>query len=249
MRKLILVLAVALSGAGAAIAQDVDLELVLLTDASGSIDSVELDLQRRGYANAITSPEVLTAIGDTNYASIAITYVEFAATTDVVVPWTVIASAADAQAFADALMPAPRRAVGGNGIGEALLLGRDLIENNDINGWRKVIDFSSDSLRNTSGTAIAPARERVLAAGITINGLPVLCTDCSGRPAGPNLEQDYQDRLIGGPGAFLITADSDHSFAEAVKRKLIFEISNAEVGAATAVAMGQPPSLQNRQIR
>ena len=220
-----------------AAAQDVDLELVLITDASGSIDAVELDMQRGGYASALTSPEVLAAIENTAYGSIAVTYMEFAANNDVVVPWTLISDAADAQAFADALAQAPRRAFGGNVIGAALMQGADLIEGNEINGWRKVIDFSSDSLRNMGGPSIEAAREYVLAAGITINGLPVLCLDpCSGRPAGPNLEQEYQDRLIGGSGAFLVTADSDESFADAVKRKLIVEISGREIGAPRDLA-------------
>lgn len=222
---------------GPLLAQDVDLELVLLTDASRSIDQVELDLQRQGYAAAITSPEVIDAIGDTGYGRIAVTYVEFAATTEVVVPWTMISSAEEARAFADAILPAPREAIGGNGIGAALLYGRDLIEENEIDGWRKVIDFSSDSLWNSSGPAIAPSRQSVLDAGITINGLPVLCDDCSGRPASQNLEQDYLDRLIGGRGAFMVTADSNQSFQDAVRRKLVIEISGMHGAPANDIAV------------
>ncbi|MCQ0969492.1 DUF1194 domain-containing protein (plasmid) [Paracoccus sp. TK19116] len=239
MRPILTVSALILSALLAlpAAAQDVDLELVLITDASGSIDPVELQMQRGGYASALTSPEVLAAIGNTAYGSIAVTYLEFAANTDVVVPWTTISNQAEAQAFADALSQAPRRAYGGNVIGAALMQGADLIEGNEIDGWRKVIDFSSDSLRNMGGPSIEAAREYVLAAGITINGLPVLCLDpCSGRPAGPNLEQEYQDRLIGGNGAFLVTADSDQSFADAVKRKLIVEISGRHIGAPRDLA-------------
>lgn len=239
MRPLVFLLSVLLAASPLA-AQDVDLELVLLTDASRSIDDVELELQRGGYAAAITSPEVLAAIGDTGYGSIAVTYVEFAANTDIVVPWTVMRGEADARAFAAALMPAPRRATGGNGIGDALMLAADLIEGNEIDGWRKVVDFSSDSLWNSSGTAIAPAREYVLSAGITINGLPVLCDDCSGRPSGQNLEEQYQQRLIGGPGAFIVTADGNDSFQEAVRRKLVFEISGRQPGNRGDLALLRP---------
>ncbi|MFD1883704.1 DUF1194 domain-containing protein [Paracoccus pacificus] len=229
MRHIIAVLML-FSAPIAALAQDVELELVLLTDASGSIDAIELELQRRGYANAMTSPEVLAAIADTA-GGVAVTYVEFADTTDVIVPWMVIGGATDARRFADALMGAPRESIGGNAIGAALLYSLDLIEKNDFNGWRKVIDFSSDSLWNGSGPPIASARQAVLDAGITINGLPVLCLDCSGRPTGPNLEQEYLDRLIGGSGAFMVTADGDESFETAVRRKMVLEIAGTPVPA------------------
>lgn len=213
-------------------AQDVELELVLLADASGSIDMEETRFQRQGYATAITDPEVLAAIANTAYGSIAVTYVEWAATDthDVVVPWTVIDGQAAAVGFAEALLPPPRRAFGRNAIGSALLFGKELIESNDIEGWRRVIDFSGDSANNWNGPPISAAREEVLAAGITINGLAVLCRACNGRPAGPELETLYEERIIGGRGAFVVTAENPGSFAEAVKRKLILEISGTMPG-------------------
>ena len=208
-------------------AQDVELELVLLADASGSIDAAEIAFQRDGYAQAMTDPRVLAAIHNTAYGRIAVTYVEWAATgmEDVVVPWTIVGDAHSAQAFADALTGPPRRAFGRNAIGSALLKGKQLIEENDIDGWRKVIDFSGDSANNWNGPSIAHARAEVLAAGITINGLPILCRYCSGRPSGGNLEQLFAERIIGGIGAFVVTADDAESFGDAVRRKLILEIS------------------------
>ena len=177
--------------------EEVDLELVLLADASGSIDGAEIDFQRHGYATAMTDPEVLRAIQTTAYGRIAVTYVEWAAagTEDVVVPWTVIADQADAATFASALIGPPRRAYGRNAIGSALLTGLRLIEENEIDGWRKVIDFSGDSANNWNGPPIASARAEVLAAGITINGLAILCRFCNGRPSGANLEDRKSTRL------------------------------------------------------
>ncbi len=214
----------------------VDLELVLLADASGSIDAAEIRFQREGYATAITSAPVLDAIANTAYGSIAVTYVEWASagTEAVVVPWMVIDGAESAQAFATALLPPPRRAYGRNAIGSALLTGKRLIEGNAIDGWRKVIDFSGDSANNWNGLPIAAARDEVLAAGITINGLAILCRFCNGRPGGADLERLYRDRIIGGPGAFVITADTDASFAAAVTRKLVQEISGIPAGPALA---------------
>ena len=206
---------------------EVDLELVLLADATGSIDDAEIAFQRQGYADAITHPSVIAAIESTATGRIALTYVEWAhaASQDVVVGWTVIDGAESAAAFADALLIPPRRAWGSNAIGAALLFGKTLIEGNLFDGFRRVIDLSADSAANTSGPPIEVARDEVVAAGITINGLAVLCRHCSGRPIGYDLEAAFTDRLIGGPGAFVITADSEATFAEAVRRKLILEIA------------------------
>ncbi len=207
-------------------AQDLELELVLLADASGSIDEAEIRFQRDGYATAMTDPEVIEAIQNTAYGEIAVTYVEWATNQVVVVDWMRISDAAGAQAFADALMGPPRQAYGRNAIGSALLEGKRLIEENDIDGWRKVIDFSGDSANSYFGPPITVARDEVVAAGITINGLPILCRTCSGRAGGgSNLEAQYEQLIIGGLGAFVVTADGSESFADAVKRKLILEIS------------------------
>ena len=210
--------------AGPAVAQDTDLELVLLADASGSIDAREIAFQRQGYAQAITDPDVLAAIAGTAYGSIAVAYLEWATNTAVVADWTIIETLEDAQAFAEQLVEMPRRTYGRNAIGTALLEGLAAMESNDIDGWRRVIDFSGDSANSYSGPTIAAARATVLAAGVTINALPILRPDDPGRAHG-GLEAAYEDQIIGGPGAFVVTAETPDTFAEAVKRKLILEIS------------------------
>jgi hypothetical protein len=150
-----------------------------------------------------------------------------------VVPWTIVDSADTARAFADALTGPPRQAYGSNAIGAALLDAKRLIESNDIFAPRAVIDFSGDSIRNSSGPAISTAREEVLAAGITINALPILRPE-DGRRAGANLEEEYETRIIGGPGAFMVTAEGRSSFAETVRRKLVLEISGLTLDARIA---------------
>lgn len=214
-----------------AMADEVDLELVLLADASGSIDSNETRFQRQGYADAITDPRVISAIDQTLLGKVAVTYVEWADKDhqDVVVPWTIIDGPETAKAFAEALVAPPRRAYGRNAIGAALLKGLELIESNDHEGLRKVIDFSGDSANNWNGPSIASARETVLAAGITVNGLPIACRACS-QPRAEDLESIYAERIIGGPGAFVLTADDGESLADAVRRKLILEISGTLPG-------------------
>jgi hypothetical protein len=215
----------------AAAQTEVDLELVLLADATGSIDNAEIRFQREGYAGAITDPMVISAIRNTMLGRIAVTYVEWADeySQEVVVGWTVIDGQESAEAFAKALLEPPRLAYGRNAIGAALLFGKGLIEGNDISGIRRVIDFSADSANNWNGPSIEEARAEVLAAGIIINGLAVACRHCvSGRPVGYDLEAAFGARIIGGPGSFVITADSESTFSNAVRRKLILEIAGLQ---------------------
>lgn len=215
--------------------RETGLELVLLADASGSIDGEELAFQRQGYAQAITDPRVIEAIEDSTYGTIAVTYVEWAINTSVVVDWMIIDGPESAAVFANALNGPPRRTVGSNAIGNALLEGKRLIEGNDIDAPRAVIDFSGDSIGNSSGPSIASARAEVLAAGITINALPILRPE-DGRRAGANLEAEYAERIIGGPGAFMVTAESRAAFAQAVRRKLVLEIAGPAVGPSRLAA-------------
>ena len=212
---------------GAARAESVDLELVLLADASGSIDDQEIRFQRQGYASAITHPAVLDAIAQGYDQRIAVTYVEWGTTNsqEVVVPWTIIDGPASAARFAAALLATPRRAFGRNAIGNALAVGQTLIESNRIDGYRKVIDVSADSANSWGGTPVATARAQALAADIVINGLAILCRSCSGRPNRYDLEEAFAKTIIGGPASFVVRADGDERFAEAVRRKLLLEIA------------------------
>ncbi len=216
----------------AAADDEVDLELVLLADASRSIDNAEILFQRQGYANAITHPEVLDAIDQGFRQRIAVTYVEWgdATSQEVVVPWTIIEDQASAQAFAAALLDAPRLAFGPNAIGNALAAAQALIEENSIDAFRRVIDFSGDSANSFGGIPIAVARASALSADIVINGLAILCRqdDCSGRPNVYDLEEAFAKSIVGGPGSFVVTVDGPSSFADAVRRKLILEIANLD---------------------
>ncbi|KAB7615696.1 DUF1194 domain-containing protein [Amylibacter sp. SFDW26] len=208
-------------------AQDVDLELVLLADTTGSITDEEISFQRKGYADALVSDGVLDAIRYTFTGKIAVTYVEWGdyRRQEVVVPWTIISNKADAKAFTQQLHSVRRFAYGRNAIGAALLKGKELIEKNNISAIRRVIDISGDSAISFNGPSIADARAQVLASNITINGLPILCRNCKSKPTEPDLVERYTDTIIGGSGAFVVTVESMDLFAAAVERKLILEIS------------------------
>ncbi len=211
--------------ASAAQAQVVEtsLELVFLADGSGSIDEEELQFQRQGYADAIQSDEVLAAIADTAYGHIAVVYLEWATNQAVVADWTLIDGPEAAAEFAVKLS-GPRQVFGRNAIGAALLEGQRQIDINNFDGFRHVIDFSGDSIGNSSGPPIDLARQEVLDQGTVINALPILRPD-SLRRAGANLEAEYESRIIGGPGAFMVTAESRETFGAAVQRKMFLEIS------------------------
>ncbi len=205
----------------------VDLELVLLADATGSIDDKEIFFQRQGYADAILHPDILSAISLGHDGRIAVTYVEWgdASSQEVVVPWTIIDGQGAAANFAEALMETPRLAFGRNAIGSAITYAHLLIEGNNINGFRRVIDLSGDSANSWGGIPLEAARQAAIAADIVINGLAILCRDCSGRPVFYDLEEAYRRDIIGGPAAFVITADDMESFAAAVRKKLLLEIA------------------------
>ncbi len=240
MRALaLLLLAFALAVAPATAEEDVDLELVFLSDASGSIDDGEILFQRRGYAEALQDPMILSAIRDGAYGRIAVAYVEWGDVNhqDVVADWTVIDGAESAAAFAKALLAAPRLAFGRNSISAALLKGAELIADDTHEGFRKVIDFSGDSANNWNGPPLEEARQAVLAQGVVINGLAILCRHCeTGRPGYGDLEAQYAEKIIGGPGAFVVSVVDRPSFAAAVRRKILLELAGTPSASSTQIA-------------
>jgi len=78
-------------------AQALDVKLVLAADVSRSINDAEFDLQRRGYAAAITNPRVLDAIRAGRHGAIAVCFLEWAGEAEqkTVVDWTLIGDGDD----------------------------------------------------------------------------------------------------------------------------------------------------------
>lgn len=224
-----LVLAAALVLAAPAAAEEVDLELVLAADGSGSIDADELALQRKGYADAITSPEVQKAIRSGVTGKIALTYIEWGGPTSqhVIVEWAVIHDLASARAFAEKLVTRPRAAVGYNSISNAIDFSVRLMETNAQEGRQRVVDVSADG-PNIGGRDIRAARDDAVAKGVTINGLVISRPGgIVRRVEGEPLTEHFRRDVIGGPGAFIVTVDETTSFPEAVRRKLVLEIADA----------------------
>jgi hypothetical protein len=201
----------------------VDLQLVLAVDASGSVDQRRFELQKQGYVAAFHDPRVLRAIQSGAMQSIAVTMVQWTgpALQIQVLPWTLIKDAATAHAFADAIAATPRQLFsGGTSISGAIDYAVPLILESPFKGARRVIDISGDG-SNNRGRPAASARDDAVRAGIVINGLPILELE-------PDLKRYFSDLVIGGPGAFVIAADSYETFAEAILKKLIREMAANE---------------------
>jgi len=206
-------------GAGRAQQQDVDLALILAVDCSYSVDSREFLLQMQGLAQAFLSPEVQAAISGGARQRIAVAVVQWSDDRNqhLSLPWTLIATPADAQALAARLAAMPRQlAEGGTSISAALAYSEALFARAPA-AARRVIDVSTDG-RNNNGPPVSPMRDRLVAQGITINGLTIL-NDW------PTLNHYFEQRVAGGEGHFVIPADDYEAYAQAILRKLLREIT------------------------
>lgn len=213
--------------AGVAQEMEVDLELVLAVDVSRSMDASEQELQRGGYMAALRHPEVLAAIRSGFLGRIAVTYMQWAGpgTEEVVAPWTLVDGEESAAIFAAAIAGKPITSFRATSISAALAFSATLFDGNGFRASRQVIDVSGDG-PNNMGYPVLEAREKVLARGITINGLPIMLNaDYFGGYSIPDLDVYYEDCVIGGPGAFLVTVQDIDRIAEAIRRKLVLEIA------------------------
>ena len=205
----------------------VDVELVIAVDVSYSMDPDEQALQREGYILALTSKEFLQALRQGANGKIAITYFEWAGQFDqkVVMPWRLIDGPEAADAVAAEIARAPYRRASRTSISGALRFAKPLFDDSGYRGLRRVIDVSGDGANNT-GPLVAPMRDEVLAAGITINGLPIMLKrPYVGTMDIDNLDVYYEDCVIGGPGSFVIPIREREQFIEATRTKLVLEIA------------------------
>ena len=231
MGRLLAVLCFIASIPAASVAEDfdlpVDVELVLAVDVSGSMDYEEHTVQRQGYVQALGHPDFVRAVLSGGFQRVALTYVEWAGPDRhaIVLPWTVVADDEDALRVSDFLATAPINFMRGTSISSALDFALPLFDDNGFEGIRRVIDISGDG-PNNMGPPVLPSRDRVLEAGITINGLPIMIRpSIRAGPATRGLDDYYRDCVIGGPGAFVLPVAELHEMAEAVRQKLILDIA------------------------
>lgn len=216
----------------------VDLELVLAVDVSGSIDAGEAALQRAGYVQALSDPRIGDAIASGFLGRIAVTYVEWAGPQHQtqLVGWRVLDGPERARDFAAQLATLPVRTAQYTSISTIIGYASYLIENNTYQGTRRVIDISGDGPNNT-GLLVTLARDKAVAEGLTINGLPILNgrPNRYGYPQLKDLDRYYVECVIGGPGAFIEIANGFETFADTVLRKLLLEIAARPVPPRPAI--------------
>lgn len=224
----------------------VDVELVLAVDISYSMDFDELALQREGYITALRSKEFIDALRGGAYGKIALIYIEWAGTHEqtVVVPWTLIDGRAAAEAFAARLAEAPVRRTYRTSISGGLIFSATQFGNGGFKGTRRVIDISGDGTNN-QGPLIEPTRDEIVAKGIVINGLPLQLKSPTGSMLDINdLHVYYEDCVIGGPGSFVIPVRSRDQFINAVRQKLVLEVSGiTPPSIARTVPAAKPPRV------
>jgi hypothetical protein len=210
-------------------AEEVDLELVLAVDVSTSIDEKEFQLQRDGYARAFLNPEIIAAIRSGPRGRIAVAYVDWAAADSqrLVVPWTVLSDTESGMLFAEEILAAPRSFRGWTSISGAIDFAMTTFATNPHSGTRRVIDVSGDGVNN-SGRPAESARDDALAQGVTINGIVIMNDVPSAmsfwRTELP-LDDFYRERVIGGPGAFMMIVEDFTTFEHAIRNKLLREIA------------------------
>ena len=232
---LLLILAgVAAVPAAAAAAEQVDLLLVLAADVSRSVDNAKFQLQREGYAAAISDPRVLDAIRSGRNGRVGLTFVEWsgAGSQRVLIDWTTIGDAETARGFGDRLLEVPRSFADRTSISGAIEFAMGQLARAPYESARRTIDVSGDGTNN-AGRDVTLARDEAVAQGVTINGLVILSEtplawnpDHTNPPGG--LQNYYRNNVIGGPGAFVLVAENFNSFGQAIVKKMIAEVAQAD---------------------
>jgi hypothetical protein len=223
----------------------VDIELVIAVDISYSMDLDELAVQREGYAQAIVSKDFLQALKNGPNGKIAVTYFEWAASNDqrIVIPWRVIDGPETAEAVASEITKAPVRRGSRTSISGAIKFARPLFDENPYRGLRRVIDISGDG-PNNNGEPVTGARDAALEKGITIDGLPIMVKAPSYATMDiDNLDFYYEDCVIGGPGAFVLSIKDREKFKEAIRTNLVLEVAGR-----TPEQRGVPATAQQPRI-
>ncbi|MCX7312394.1 MAG: DUF1194 domain-containing protein [Alphaproteobacteria bacterium] len=223
-------------------AEQVDLLLVFSADVSRSIDQPKFQLQREGYAAAVSDKRVLEAITAGRNKRIAVAFVEWSGVSSqkLLIDWTLIDGADSARKFGDQLIELPRSFAERTSISGGIDFAMDVLKRSPYEAPRRTIDVSGDGTNN-SGRDVGLSRDEAVASGVTINGLVIL----SDRPMAWNPEHTnppgglahyYRANVVGGPGAFVIVAEDFNSFGQAIVKKLIAEI--ADLGPPRGVPPG-----------
>ncbi len=222
---LIFLLLVSLMGVQKTSAEEVDLQLVLAIDVSSSVNYDEFGLQMRGYAAAFRDERVREAILSGPHKKIAVAVTQWAGLHEQknVVNWTILASDQGAEEFAVKIENMSRAfPFGGTAITAALKHAYEQFSNSPHRALRRIIDLSGDG-EISIGSMPNSVRDRIVANGVTINGLPILNEI-------PSLDKYFRDNVIGGSSAFVEVSQDYQDFSRAIAKKLAQEIEGKWYG-------------------
>ncbi|HXZ01352.1 MAG TPA: DUF1194 domain-containing protein [Stellaceae bacterium] len=214
-------------------AAKVDLALVLAVDVSESVDAEEYTLQHEGIARAFEAPPLVEAIGGGRNGAIDVLVMEWSDRDKqvVTVDWTRVSDAASAGDFAARVRASQRSSSGLTAIGDALAAAERVLARAPDQAARRVIDVSGDGIANI-GPPPKQIRDRLVAQGITINGLAILKHE-------PWLDGYYDQNVVGGEGGFLMQVEDFPSFVAAMQQKLLNEVLAARPIRRAALACPQ----------
>ena len=210
--------------------ESVDVALVLAADCSGSIGNEDMGLQFRGYARAVASEVFVQTVRSGRHGRIALTFVGWSGSTqqDQIVPWTLIDGMPSARRFALTLLAPWTVMPGYTSISGGIDYARRLLTNCEFQADRQVIDVSGDGANN-DGRAVTMARDEAVAAGITINGLPIIRAE-------PGIATYYSQNVVGGPASFMMVAKDITRFYAAVLAKFVSEVASTSIAPKHLVA-------------
>jgi hypothetical protein len=215
--------------------EEVDLELVLAVDASGSISPELGRTQRLGFAAAFRDPDLQHALRSGPLGTVAVVYFEWAGSgyQQVVVPWTLLSTNKEITAFAERLENSEQHAGGGGtSISGAMKFSGHLLVSNGYDGLREVVDIAANG-KNSEGMPVADALQALRASGAIVNVL--ILPDSTFADEGPYarlfhtddepLDAYFRNHVVGGPGSFVMAVDPKTGFADAILRKLVLEVA------------------------
>jgi len=229
--------AAAMLSAGAA--QAAAVALVLAVDVSESVSAERYTLQHDGIARAFETPELIKAIAE-QPGGIEALVLEWSDPEKIAVTvgWTHIGNQRSAAAFAQAVRATKRTSYGLTAIGPAMLAAAAAFKHMPEPAGHRVIDVSGDGMANF-GVAPVTARDQLVQAGITINGLAILSEE-------PWLDDYYRSNVIGGPSSFCLVAKDYDSFAEAILRKMVQEVAARPAGPIVVAPLDPSPAHRRR---
>lgn len=202
---------------------EVDVELVLAADISGSMSTEEKRIQREAYSNAFKNRDILDAIRSGMLGKIAVTYVEWAEGTSQRVEWSIIEDESSMVTFSNKIASMDDTYLGqGTQIDRALNFGLKLIDGNSVSGLKRVIDISGDGIQSTNTNSLKLSRKNLLLNGVTVNGLAM---DIERNAHDIDLKAYFEDCVRVGPTSFVVKVDKMENFQQALEMKLRYEIA------------------------